>query len=100
MSLNLGLVVLSTLLSPILTPAVLESVRLLTVGDYAEDLHELASGGVGVFLLWLILVPSAAGILLRVAARDRWPSRFNQVAKGINVCVILVLNYSNASISL
>jgi BASS family bile acid:Na+ symporter len=100
MSLSLGLVLLSTLLSPILTPAALESVRLLTVGDYAEDLHELASGGVGAFLLWLILLPSAAGILLRTAARDRWPGWLNQAAKAVNVCVILVLNYSNASISL
>jgi bile acid:Na+ symporter, BASS family len=100
MSLSLGLVLLSTLLSPIFTPAVLESVRLLTVGDYAEDLHELASGGVGAFLLWLILVPSAAGILLRMAARGRWPGWLNRAAKAVNVCVILVLNYSNASISL
>jgi BASS family bile acid:Na+ symporter len=100
MSLSLGLVLLSTLLSPFLTPIVLESVRLLTVGDYAEDLHELARGGVGAFLLWLILLPSAVGILLRTAARDRWPTWLNQATKPINACAILVLNYANASISL
>src|SRR5262249_11286984 len=42
----------------------------------------------------------AGGILLRMAARGRWPGWLNQAAKAVNLCVILVLNYSNASISL
>ena len=58
----------------------------------------LCEGTDRAFLLWLILLPSAAEILLRMAARGpRW---LNQAAKGVNVCIILVLNYSNASISL
>jgi hypothetical protein len=47
LALSLGLVVLSTLLSPLTTPVALHSVGPLTSGDYSEDLHELASSGTG-----------------------------------------------------
>src|SRR5579875_4230497 len=45
MSLSLGLVLGSTLLSPLTTPLALHSVGLMTTGDYSEDLHELANSG-------------------------------------------------------
>ena len=43
LALSLGLVLGSTLLSPLTTPAALHAVGFLTTGDYSEDLHELAS---------------------------------------------------------
>lgn len=45
LTLSLGLVVFSTMLSPITTPLALHSVGLMATGDYAHDLHELASNG-------------------------------------------------------
>ena len=48
--LSLGLVVGSTLLSPLTTPLALHAVGLMAEGAYAGDLHELAAHGTGVFL--------------------------------------------------
>lgn len=45
LALSLGMVLFSTLLSPITTPLALHSVGLMATGDYAEDLHELAGEG-------------------------------------------------------
>jgi bile acid:Na+ symporter, BASS family len=45
MVLTLGLVLVSTLLSPLTTPVALHSVGFMTTGDYSEDLHELATAG-------------------------------------------------------
>jgi BASS family bile acid:Na+ symporter len=42
LALSLGLILLTTLCSPLLTPIVLHAVGFMTTGDYSEDLHELA----------------------------------------------------------
>src|SRR5262249_1655454 len=57
LTLSLGLVLLSTFLSPVTTPVALHSVGWLATGDYAEDLHELAAGGTGGFLVLSVLLP-------------------------------------------
>ena len=100
MALSVGLVLCSTLLSPLTTPVALHSVGLMTTGDYSEDLHELASGGTNAFLAVSVILPSLAGILAhlllgkaRVAAGKSW-------LKLGNFCILFLLIYSNASISL
>jgi hypothetical protein len=53
----LGLILLTTLCSPILTPIVLDSVGFVTTGDYSDDPNELAANGAGGFLaVWVILL--------------------------------------------
>ena len=44
-ALSLALVWGSTLLSPLLTPLGLHAIGYVTLGDYSEDLHEIAKGG-------------------------------------------------------
>lgn len=100
LALSLGLVLLSTFLSPWTTPLVLETVSFLTKGDYSEDLHELAVEGTGAFLMLGVLLPTAVGVGLRHAlgeARIASAKPFMKVANGI---VLLALIYSNASLSL
>ena len=100
LTLSLGLVLLSTLLSPLVTPLGMHTVGFLTTGDYSEDLHELASGGVGTFLgVWVIL-PSMLGLGLRTLITDRGALLVQPWLKLVNWAVILLLNYSNASLSL
>ena len=70
LALSLGLVLFSTLLSPMTTPLALHSVGLMATGDYAEDLHELAAGGTGMFLAVCVLAPSLIGIGVRRAVGD------------------------------
>lgn len=91
---------LTTLLSPLLTPLVLHAVGFVTTGDYSEDLHEIAADGVITFLgIWVIL-PSLLGILAhRLIGEHRLAGAKSHV-KLINYCILLLLNYSNASLSL
>jgi predicted Na+-dependent transporter len=68
--LSIGLVLSTTALSPIVTPFVLHMAGFVPTGDYAEDLHELASGGAARFLgIWVIL-PTLLGMAARYLAGD------------------------------
>jgi bile acid:Na+ symporter, BASS family len=100
MSLSVGLVLTSTLLAPLTTPVVLHCVALLTVGDYAEDLHTLASGGIGIFLTVFVLCPSLLGMACRALFGEVKEASHRHGLRLINVCSLLVLNYSNAATSL
>ena len=72
----------------------------VTTGDYSEDLHELASGEVASFLgLWVIL-PTLLGVVTRIIARESCVSDATPYLKLTNYCVLLLLNYSNASLTL
>ena len=96
LALGLGLVLSTTALSPLLTPFILHMAGFVTTGDYSEDLHELASGGVASFLgLWVIL-PT----LLGVSAKENQVARITPYLKLTNYFVILILNYLNASLTL
>ncbi len=66
LSLSLGLVLATTVLSPILTPVVLHYGGFITEGDYSEDLHELASQGVQTFLQTWVILPAIIGIIARI----------------------------------
>src|SRR5262249_15496578 len=101
LTLSLGLVLFSTLLSPLTTPFALHSVGLMTKGDYSDDLHELAeSGATGGFLAVCVILPSLLGILVRGAAGAERIERVKPALKLLNALNLLVLNYSNASVSL
>lgn len=98
--LSLGLVLLTTFLSPLLTPLVLHAVGFVTTGDYSEDLHELASDGVVSFLgVWVIL-PSLLGILSRRLMGEHSHTKLNLLIKLFNYIILILLNYSNASLTL
>jgi BASS family bile acid:Na+ symporter len=100
LALSLGLVLGSTLLSPLTTPIALHGVGLMATGDYAEDLHELASGGSQAFLAMGVVLPSLLGIALRAALGGHRVDAAKPTLKLINCLVLLFLNYANASISL
>ncbi|HQU43394.1 MAG: Na+-dependent transporter [Planctomycetia bacterium 21-64-5] len=100
MALSLGLVLFSTLLSPLSTPVALHSVGLMTTGDYSEDLHELASGGTNGFLAVSVILPSIAGIVLRLLLGKARILAAKQYLKLANFAVLFLLIYSNASLSL
>lgn len=101
LTLSLGLVLFSTLFSRLTTPLGLHAVGLMARGDYAADLHELASAGsTGMFLAVCVLLPSLAGILLRAAVGARRIASARPTLKLVNFVNLLLLNYSNASVSL
>jgi BASS family bile acid:Na+ symporter len=99
-ALSLGLVLLSTALSPLTTPIALHSVGLMTTGDYSEDLHEIAQSGTGAFLLLAVVIPSVLGVIAHGLVGKKRVESSRPYLKLLNSAVLLVLNYSNASISL
>lgn len=100
LALSLGLVVSSTILSPVATPWALRAVGGLTRGDYAAGLRGLAAHGSGLFLFACVLVPTAAGILLRLALGERRAAAVRPWLRAINAIDLLVLCYSNAAAAL
>jgi bile acid:Na+ symporter, BASS family len=100
LALSLGLVLGSTLLSPLTTPLALHAVGFMTSGDYAADLHDLATGGAGAFLAMGVILPSMFGIAIRQAVGERRLDAAKPALKLANTGVLLFLNDSNASASL
>jgi BASS family bile acid:Na+ symporter len=100
LALSLGLVLSSTVLSPLTTPIALHSVALMTTGDYSEDLHELAGSGTGSFLTFAVIAPSLLGIAARALLGQERVTRVRPFLKLSNSVVLLLLNYSNAAVSL
>lgn len=100
LALSLGLVLGSTILSPITTPLAMHGVGFLAQGDYSEDLHELASGGTGGFLFVYVMAPSLLGITMRLILGASRVDPLKPAIKLLNSIVLLVLCYSNAAVSL
>ena len=100
LTLSLGLVVFSTILSPLTTPLALHSFGFMTTGDYSEDLHEIAEMGVGAFLSFSVVLPSLLGILTHFLLGEKRVEEIKPCLKIINSINLLLLIYSNASIAL
>jgi BASS family bile acid:Na+ symporter len=100
LALSVGLILLTTLCSPALTPVSLHAVGFMTTGDYSEDLHELAKNGAGAFLgVWIIL-PSFLCMLTHRILGEKQVSQISPYMKLGNSVVLVLLNYANASLSL
>ena len=100
LALSLGLVLGSTFLSPIATPIALHTVGFMTTGDYSSDLHELAGSQTGWFLLVSVIIPSILGIVCHYLLGKERVAAGKARLKLTNYAILLILNYSNASVSL
>jgi BASS family bile acid:Na+ symporter len=100
LALSLGLVLGSTLLSPLTTPAALHAVGWMARGVYASDLHELAGAGADGFLAVCVVLPSLAGLAARWCMGEERAARAAPRLKLVNSVNLLLLNYSNAAVSL
>src|SRR5262249_33174870 len=100
LALSLGLVLLSTFMSPVTTPLALHAVGWMAKGPYAEELHALAGYGTGSFLIICVLVPSLVGIGLHLLLGEARTAAAKPHLKFLNSLNLLLLSYSNASVSL
>lgn len=98
LALSLGLVVGSTLLSPLTTPAVLHAVGWVAQGAFSDGLHRLAAGGTSAFLVVFVMAPSLAGIATRCCVGP--VERVKPALKVVNSVALLVLCYANAAAAL
>jgi BASS family bile acid:Na+ symporter len=97
MALSLGMVLASTLLSPLSTPAVLRLLGGLTPSSAATELRSVADGGTGTFLMACVLVPSLLGIACRQIYPRRLLERLDQPLRTLSTLTLLILCYANAS---
>lgn len=100
LTLSLGLVLLSTLFSPLTTPVTFDLVEHMAEGRYARALDALEKQGGGAFLIVCVILPSMLGILLRPIIGEARNHAAKPTLKLLNSFNLLVLNYSNASVSL
>jgi BASS family bile acid:Na+ symporter len=100
LALSLGLVLFSTILSPIVTPVALQIFGEMAAEEYESVLQGLAGYGSVTFLgLWVVL-PAVLGLLVRFIVHEAWLDGLMPYIKVINSIDLLLLNYSNASVSL
>jgi BASS family bile acid:Na+ symporter len=100
LALSLGLVVFSTCLSPLTTPAALHAAGWMADGLYADSLHRLAAAGTGSFLAAYVLVPTLAGLGLGGALGPRRLARARPALRLANSAALLLLIYANAAAAL
>jgi BASS family bile acid:Na+ symporter len=100
LSLSLGLVLFSTLLSPLTTPVTFDLVEHMAEGKYAIALENLETQGGGAFLAICVILPSLLGIAVRPVVGEPRINAAKPTLKLLNSLNLLVLNYSNASVSL
>jgi BASS family bile acid:Na+ symporter len=98
MALSLGLMLLSTFLSPLTTPFTFKLVESLTFEEYTDALFDLSTHGTR-FLFWVV-IPVIAGMIARRAIGERRIESAMPTLKFVNLINLLVLNYCNASVSL
>ena len=100
LALSLGLVLASTVLSPVLTPVALYTFGEMATEEYEQVIHTLTAYGSGAFLgLWIVL-PSLLGLAVRFVVPEAQLTAIMPFIKLINAVVLLLLNYSNGSVSL
>jgi BASS family bile acid:Na+ symporter len=100
LTLSLGLVLFSTLLSPLTTPLTFDMVEHMAEGEYAVILEDLETQGGGAFLILCVILPSLLGMVARPAIGEARTLAAKPTLKLLNALNLLVLNYSNASVSL
>ena len=97
-ALSLGLVLLSTLLSPLTTPLAFSVAGAFVPGDAGETLKQLAgAGGAGTFVVMWVVVPTTLGLLTRWVVGGVRADALGPPVKQITSAVLLVLCYANAS---
>jgi BASS family bile acid:Na+ symporter len=100
LAISLGLVLCSTLLSPVITPMVLYALGEIASRDYEQVLHGLAEYGSVAFLALWVVLPSLLGLAIRLTMPERRLTPMLPYVKLSNSFILLALNYSNGSVSL
>ncbi len=100
LTLSLSLVLFSTLLSPLTTPLTFDAVEHMSTGEYAKILDDLETNGTGFLLVFCVLLPSILGIILHGILGAKRVEKLKPLLKLINSLDLLLLNYSNAAVSL
>ncbi len=97
--LSVAFTLLSTLLSPVTVAFVLDFLASLIGNDSLAFDGSVAQEAV-LFLLFWVIVPVLVGILFRAISTEKPAARVLGGIRSVNPLLLLILNYSNASLSL
>lgn len=100
LALSLGLVLLTTLLSPLTTPLVLGAADVQGLGAAATRAQSVESGAVRIFLFAWVVAPSLLGLLIRAVFVGPRYERLAPYVKLANTIVLMLIVYSNAAVYL
>jgi BASS family bile acid:Na+ symporter len=100
LALSLGLVLLTTVISPLVTPVTLHTVGYQIYGAYSEELHNLAGGTVISFLIAWVIIPSIFGVIIRIFINQILYLLIDPYLNLINIGMLILIIYSNASVYL
>ena len=92
-----GLVLASTLLSPLTTPLLLAALAPLLSGGYAQTLTSTSGSAHSGFTLATVVLPCAAGLLCALVLPPSWQARLLRAVVPAALAGSLVLTYVNAS---
>jgi BASS family bile acid:Na+ symporter len=100
LALSLGLLLLSTLCCPLTAALLFRAMATMTSVVAAPDAELLVSQATVVFLTLWVLLPVTCGMALRWAVGASRVDQCKPSLKLINLVILLVLNYANASLAL
>ena len=100
LALSLGIVLLSTLLSPVRAPAVFRASGLLVQEDCARVLRELVACGAGALLIVAVILPSLLGLAVKAVLGEARVAPVVPLLKLVGPVNFLALTYANASAAL
>ncbi|MBN2293365.1 MAG: bile acid:sodium symporter [Pirellulales bacterium] len=100
MAISLGLVLVSTLLSPLVAYGVLHFMHEVIVGQGGRGPTAFTSQMAATFLAIWVVVPAIVGFVVRKILGAARIEKLKNPIKLVNLINLLLLNYSNASLSL
>ena len=100
LAMSLGLVLFSTLLSPLVAYGVLQLLTETMADQGGQATTKFASQMAATFLTLWVIVPALVGILIRRLLGPARARRIKHHVKLVNLVNLLLLNYSNASLAL
>ena len=97
MALSLGMVLLSTLLSPVSTPAAIHLISFLIAGEFGEGMRQLTRQGTTGFLTLCVVIPSLLGMTVGWLLGESRRQAIRPVVRIANSSILLLLCYTNAT---
>ncbi|TWU24706.1 bile acid:sodium symporter family protein [Bythopirellula polymerisocia] len=99
-ALGLGLIVLTILLSPLVTPQVLKLMGLALSPQDTVHSEELVKRFTGTFFIAWVILPSLAGMTFNRLAGSVFIEQIRSRIRFVSALALLTLNYTNASLAL
>lgn len=99
-SLTLGMLMSTTLLSPLLAPLILKLFSYFTNPVFGNKLIFLANNGLDAFLTIIVVVPALIGLIFQVIIGTKLIKKCSHLIKFSNQLSLMLLIYANASVIL